>query len=191
MEVSPQRHSFSEGEKTAMKIHEPNIVLGNIFIFLYVFTITSSCSEGSDFQIFLRKVCICSIYFQSLRGFFKIMLFHVDQLWLSTATQGCNVGRPSVFISPLPFAPNTWDKFSVFVISQPEKQRRGSCLHVHLIFWSALPQTPREMQGWSMGLAMKLLSPLHQPIRPAQVTSKSVSYQQSSFSYCIWLLHLL
>lgn len=87
MEVSPQRHSFSEQEKTAMKIQLLNTVLGNIFIFLYVFTITSSCTDGSDFQSFLRKVCICSIYFQSLKGFFKMMLFYVDQLRQSAARQ--------------------------------------------------------------------------------------------------------
>lgn len=96
MEVSPQRHSFSEREKTAMKIQEPNTVLGNVFIFLCVFTITSSCTDGSDFQSFLRKVCICSIYFQSLKGFFKTMLFYVDQLWRSAARQckGVTQGGP-------------------------------------------------------------------------------------------------
>lgn len=96
MEVSSQRHSFSEREKTAMKIQELNIVLGNIFIYLYVFTITSSCTDGSDFQSFLRKVCICSIYFQSLKGFFKTMLFYVDQLRRSVARhcKGVTQGGP-------------------------------------------------------------------------------------------------
>lgn len=76
-----------------MKTQEPNIVLGNIFIFLYVFTIPSSCTDGSDFQPFLRKVCICSIYFQSLKGFLKTMLFYVGQLWWSVARQCKGVNR--------------------------------------------------------------------------------------------------
>lgn len=134
MEVSPQRHSFSEQEKTAMKIQELNIVLGNILIFLYVFTITSSCTDRSDFQSFLRKVCICSIYFQSLKGLFKTMLFYVDQLWRCMARQSKDVtqGGPvfSYWHSRSSLSLwNTWDTFSVFSISQPERERKENGLH--------------------------------------------------------------
>lgn len=117
-----------------MKIQELNIVLGNILIFLYVFTITSSCTDRSDFQSFLRKVCICSIYFQSLKGLFKTMLFYVDQLWRCMARQSKDVtqGGPvfSYWHSRSSLSLwNTWDTFSVFSISQPERERKENGLH--------------------------------------------------------------
>jgi len=48
------------------------------------------------------------------------------------------MGRSHVFLAPLPLALNTWGNFSAFVISQTEKLRRESCLHVELLIGFAM-----------------------------------------------------